>query len=316
VTIAVCIKCGQRKFGAFTLCERCSFEPSNVLELAKSIYLSDHNFPMDQLDAFALTIAVGEPVEYDPIALTIISAPISQEQYYEKSRDFSGQLPCMRCGVTFRAQDRDAICPDCEQLLNCPISMCNSCMLAFDGAVKFCSLCGQRINTAGSVSPIVLAQTAAFHARLLKSNQKILSSSEKLNAAQNRLSAFDKERFELELDILVLYATILVLRDVASSRTYEVVSRVALQIFCDSFLLYGLSPAESQARIQRYVESFDEYDKGLLENANQRMLGLAIIAGTKLFPHEDRPELVFDLVILIGAYIKYSKELLFKKFES
>jgi hypothetical protein len=57
VTIAVCIKCGAIKFGAFTDCGHCSQSPASAKELANSILLSDHYYSMKELKEIGIEIA-------------------------------------------------------------------------------------------------------------------------------------------------------------------------------------------------------------------------------------------------------------------
>lgn len=49
MTIAVCALCGQIKHGAFTKCEACEQTPSSELDLAYSLALTDHYFPVEAL---------------------------------------------------------------------------------------------------------------------------------------------------------------------------------------------------------------------------------------------------------------------------
>jgi len=64
VTVAVCIRCGARKIGAFTSCPGCGFAPVEGGDQAKSLILSDHHLPEDQLDEIAARIQGGLPVTY------------------------------------------------------------------------------------------------------------------------------------------------------------------------------------------------------------------------------------------------------------
>jgi hypothetical protein len=57
VTIAICIKCGECKFGAFFNCEHCGQSPASAKELAISILLSDHYYPIKELEEIGAEIA-------------------------------------------------------------------------------------------------------------------------------------------------------------------------------------------------------------------------------------------------------------------
>jgi len=57
MTIAICIKCGGKKFGAFSTCARCSVKPANSQELAHSMMFSSHNYSFKELDEIGAQIA-------------------------------------------------------------------------------------------------------------------------------------------------------------------------------------------------------------------------------------------------------------------
>src|SRR3954451_14423021 len=68
MTIAVCTRCGAKNVGAFTACRACGFDPETPEEMARSLLLSDHNLPRDQLEAVARKIRAGEPIPFDEAA--------------------------------------------------------------------------------------------------------------------------------------------------------------------------------------------------------------------------------------------------------
>jgi hypothetical protein len=66
MTVAICISCGERKFGAFVGCKGCGFRPTSEEELAKSMMVTDHYFSTEQLDEIARDWNSGKPVRFDP----------------------------------------------------------------------------------------------------------------------------------------------------------------------------------------------------------------------------------------------------------
>ncbi len=66
MTHAVCIKCGASKFGALTPCEQCHFVPTESRDCARSILLSDHHYPLFELDRIGEAIRAGRHIVYDP----------------------------------------------------------------------------------------------------------------------------------------------------------------------------------------------------------------------------------------------------------
>lgn len=69
MTQAICLKCGNEKHGALTPCSKCGFLPSDVVDRAKSILLSDHHVERADLKALASTIAERNEPEFPEDAL-------------------------------------------------------------------------------------------------------------------------------------------------------------------------------------------------------------------------------------------------------
>ena len=66
MTVAICIKCGSSKFGAFCTCERCSAYPETEEDLALSMMLTDHCHSREELERYGQTIADGKALHVDP----------------------------------------------------------------------------------------------------------------------------------------------------------------------------------------------------------------------------------------------------------
>jgi hypothetical protein len=78
VTYAICIKCGEAKVGALTMCPDCGFDPTLPEDGAKSIMLSDQILPKSDLEAAAARIKSGEGVTFDPESVAKIAALVPQ----------------------------------------------------------------------------------------------------------------------------------------------------------------------------------------------------------------------------------------------
>lgn len=77
MTVAICIACGARKLGALVPCRQCAYAPVSLIDQAKSVMLSEHNFRPEDLRKFSLMIKSGEEIPYEPIALVICGEPIA-----------------------------------------------------------------------------------------------------------------------------------------------------------------------------------------------------------------------------------------------
>ena len=69
MTVAICIKCGERKHGALTPCRKCRFDPADTLDRAKSMIVTDHFLPLEDLDGIAERIRTDQPVTFPQDAI-------------------------------------------------------------------------------------------------------------------------------------------------------------------------------------------------------------------------------------------------------
>ena len=75
MTEAICIKCGERKWGALTPCSLCDARPTDPREISLAMLLNDHNYTAAQLAEIGARIKRGER----------ISVPEAYLADYEKS---------------------------------------------------------------------------------------------------------------------------------------------------------------------------------------------------------------------------------------
>lgn len=66
MTQSICIFCGSRKFGAFSVCDNCATEPNDEDQFAKSLLLTDHFYSLEELDEFGEHISAGGTCAYAP----------------------------------------------------------------------------------------------------------------------------------------------------------------------------------------------------------------------------------------------------------
>ena len=69
MTIAVCLKCGEFKHGAWTPCLKCGYTPNDDESYTKHLLVSDHFLSREELEQVADRIKAGEFVEFPPEAL-------------------------------------------------------------------------------------------------------------------------------------------------------------------------------------------------------------------------------------------------------
>jgi hypothetical protein len=69
MTRAVCLNCGEFKFGAFNECQNCGYRPDNPEQQAKHLLVTDHYRSPEELDQISKKVKAGEPLVFDPAAV-------------------------------------------------------------------------------------------------------------------------------------------------------------------------------------------------------------------------------------------------------
>ena len=95
MTLAICIKCGGRKFGAYVDCKGCGFRPITEEDFAKSMMMSDHHFSEKVLDEISGTLRSGKEVEYSSENV----AQLIDEIRKSGARRILGLEPPMKSGL-------------------------------------------------------------------------------------------------------------------------------------------------------------------------------------------------------------------------
>jgi hypothetical protein len=83
VTIAICVRCGAQKPGAFTPCARCSYDPATDPDRrnqARALWLSDHHLKPEALRAIGVQLEAGQPVAYDDRVLDELVVQLQTQQ--------------------------------------------------------------------------------------------------------------------------------------------------------------------------------------------------------------------------------------------
>lgn len=62
MTVAVCLVCGGKKFGAFGACPSCDWEPVADEDMVRSMLLTDHYQPVEELERMGVALAEGTEV--------------------------------------------------------------------------------------------------------------------------------------------------------------------------------------------------------------------------------------------------------------
>jgi hypothetical protein len=66
LTVAVCLRCGGFKHGAFNPCPKCGYTPDDDESLTKHLLVTDHYHSREALEAIAARVKAGEPATFDP----------------------------------------------------------------------------------------------------------------------------------------------------------------------------------------------------------------------------------------------------------
>ncbi|WP_044890165.1 hypothetical protein [Myxococcus hansupus] len=94
MSLAVCVRCGNSKVGAFTPCSGCGLDPAAYgtdRELqARSMLLSDRYLPGGELEELGRKLRKGEPVTYDAGLLAQITEELRTQKLPILSRTSSG----------------------------------------------------------------------------------------------------------------------------------------------------------------------------------------------------------------------------------
>jgi len=317
MTLAICIFCGAEKSRAFTPCNECQRVPTTILDGAKSLMLSDQNFPPEGLREFSRTIKSGMDVPYDFVTLAICAEPVAELHYYGKNVTDVGRLPCMHCGTEFTPQDEQVFCSGCRSEIEREFRVCLNCPMIYEDGTRFCQKCGAALSPRDVVKAKAISQDIAFSVRQFYRKQSAINQSNFLGPIHRELSPEKRATAEAELEKVAFYSAVLTLQKLTSSNTtvFAIIAG-ALEIYRQSFLLQGATPIVAGEVVKRYLKRFTEYDgafaraRSELPNSSERWI---------LFVAGDAVESCYgivkrdlgtttDMVIFIGYFVKMLTE--------
>ena len=84
MTVAVCLKCGAIKVGAWTPCPKCHHLPEDPEDQAKHMIISDHYFSRTDLDGISANVKNGLPVHFDAKNIADIVATLKSSKSDDK----------------------------------------------------------------------------------------------------------------------------------------------------------------------------------------------------------------------------------------
>jgi hypothetical protein len=76
MTIAVCLKCGAMKIGAWTPCPKCRHLPQEPEDQAKHMMTTDHFFDKEALEGISLRVQNGQPLHFNDKNVADIAADL------------------------------------------------------------------------------------------------------------------------------------------------------------------------------------------------------------------------------------------------
>ncbi len=310
MTIAVCVACGARKCGAFVPCGHCGYEPQTVMDKAKSIMLSDHHFPLEELLKFQSTIEAGGQPPYDSVSLALLARPILEEAYFwETFDDARGILPCKECGKVFAPELEEVYCGDCSSEIEEPLSPCAKCLLLYDRGARYCQKCGAPLTPDSNLSTKSIGTNMALFVRRALRSGKPFAETQHLKEFRCRLSDEERPVSEFELEILGMYIGMLTLRKhLPSGQLLVKCVREMVGLYRESFMLDGADTQTANAGAHLCMKRFDQYDQALAVQPERWILFLANEATKNCFHVERDLGAAVEMVAVIGYLAKVFDE--------
>jgi len=320
VTIAICTFCGTEKIGAFVPCKRCGSTPKTVEEGAKSITLTDHNFPPVELQRFSQMIRTGVAVPYDPIGLAVSADKVISREYYWRHRKAEGnQLPCMRCGSRFSTDVEAVLCPACTGAVRQPVSFCPRCVSVCGMESRQCPQCGGAISASGHSSARSVAIALMLGMERLTNPEGPCKISEAVTRANAGLLPARQARCQEEIRWLAIYVTVTMLRENAHSASSAgmTIVREIVELYRKSLAFRGIESKLAAQWADECTARFEEYDFIVADfvrdgehDPKKWFHALAATAEKYCFPTIGQGAAFSELVRLISYFIKAQRHLL------
>jgi hypothetical protein len=306
MTLAICIVCGNEKFGAFVPCQRCMFKPTHLADKAKSLMLSDHCFPPKELQRFSDTLRSHGEVPYDFVALAVVAQPIREETYYWEHLDkASCSLPCMRCGTAFSPSDEEVVCAPCYALTRHSMPICVGCSLVFDSGARYCHSCGAALRASPNLTVKRIASDMEIAIGRLLGTTDVLAKSNFLGEIRSKLSEEDRLSSERELETVAMCSAILALAKIVPSSS--LLDRIKLEmvgIYGESFALRGAKSQIVSSIRAHCLSRLDEYTHGMARDPERWVISFGAHSAKNCFGVDGHAGATIDMTIVIGLFIR------------
>jgi hypothetical protein len=280
-----------------------------MLDLAKSVMLSEHNFPPEDLADFGRTIRSGMDVPYDFVMLAICAEPIAEMRHYWENITDAGRLQCMHCGKEFTPEDEQAFCNGCRPEIERKFRVCARCPMIYEDGTQFCQKCGAALSATGAIKANEIAKDVAFSVRQFYRKQSAIDKSNFLGPIHRELPPEKRATAEAELEKVAFYSAVLTLRKLSPSdaTVFAIIAR-ALEVYRQSFLLQGATPVVAAELVKRYLKRFSEYDGAIAraksESCEHWILFVAPDALKNCYGVETTHlGIITDMAIFIGYFV-------------
>jgi len=312
MTLAVCIKCGTEKFGAWVPCPFCGFNPTTRIDRAKSLMLSDHHYPAEELRSFGMLIERGKQIAYDPINLAYCAESLADLEYFETNYDWeAGALACRRCGRRFKPELEEVLCPACCYEKHEILLVCEKCVKIFAGDARYCSHCGAILIGKPDLSSesigwgLAVACRRAFNTRDIPANSKILAE------IRDSIPPEGQRAIECELETFVMYVSTIAIREVTTHPSIGVrIVRAMLELYEKGWVLAGIDPAIARDMGTRCLRRFDEYDQAATAHPDKPEFWMATEAARTCFGLEQHLAATAEMMLVLGYLLRVFREYL------
>lgn len=305
MTLAICISCGTEKFGALVPCLACGFHPNIQIDKAKSLLLSDWNYPADELYRLASLIKSSQQIPYDPLCLAQCADTIAEETYFWDHFDTERRvLPCMRCGTVFRPQADETFCSRCAWEAREALCLCSACNKLFEGDARHCQQCGNRVVTKPDLTPYSIGSGLAVAVRRVITTSNVWGKFETLGEIQQALPETKRGATELELEILAMYSSTVAVRQIVpSSQLAERVIQAMLQLYRKGWAMGGGAPADVEHLSSLCARRMQEYNSATAIYPDKRTFGVAEIATKNCLGTEKNLKAIVAMMLVIQYFV-------------
>ena len=313
MTLAVCIACGCRKFGAFTPCPNCAFVPASAIEKAKSIMLSDHDLSADQLDQFGKLIQSGEQIPYDPVSLADSAEAIAEEEYFQQHFDPErGVLQCAQCARLFTPRNDETLCFSCGLQLGENLSVCRGCVMLYESTARYCQNCDRQLERGGSmVSARSVGRRLALTTRRIVTTTKFWEICRVLGQRRGSLVPVQQAVAEAEFENLAMYAATLVLGEMCPSTELAAsIVKAMLNTYRKAWVIQGSAPDQADGFVELCIQRFEGYRSAALRYPDKPSFGVAETAVRNCVCAEKDLEATLEMMAGFAMLVKTLRSVL------